>query len=314
MKVALKKITPLIGILFFGVAVWFLGQELRQYDLSEITGQLSQIPTANVVASLILSFMSYLVLTGYDGLGIAYIGERLRMNRIIRAGFISYAFSHNIGMALVTGGSMRYRLYSLWGFTGVQVTQIVAFSALTLWVGFCTVAGLSLLFASPELPDNVPFLPLMSMQILGLILLIMVGFYLWGSIRVQKKVRIGDCLFSFPDLTVAVQQIILASADWMMAAAVLYVLLPGSEIHFFSFLGVFLLAQIIGLFSQVPGGLGVFESVMLMYLSRYMEGSSILGMLLIYRIVYYLIPLLVAMILLGHQEYLSRREVIREAG
>lgn len=313
MSVLLKKITPFISILFFGLAVWFLEHELRQHDLGEIAQQLSDIPLTHILASLVLSFLSYVVLTGYDGLGIRFIGEKLSAGRIIRSGFISYAFSHNIGLALITGGSIRYRLYSAWGLSGLQVTQVVAFSAFTLWIGFCLIAGLSLVFATPELPSNLS-IPFASLHMLGYILLFMVVIYLWGSARVNKQISIKGWSFSFPDLDIALKQVVLSSVDWVMAASVLYVLLPVSEVGFFSFTGIFLLAQIIGLFSQVPGGLGVFESVMLVYLSNFMPGTTVMGILFVYRIIYYVLPLLAAMVLLGHQEYIANRRVVKEFG
>ncbi len=313
MKTVLKKITPFISILFLGFAIWVLEYELRQYDLEEVTQQLSKIPLTHITASLLLSFLSYLILTAYDGLGVTYVGEKLSAGRIIRAGFISYAFSHNMGLALLTGGSIRYRLYSSWGLSGFQVTKIVAFSAWTLWIGFCTVAGIALVFATPDLPDGLP-VSFASLKILGSFLLAKVAVYLWGSSRINKQLAFRRWTFSFPDLSLALQQIALASIDWLMAASVLYILLPASGVSFFSFTGVFLLAQIIGLTSQVPGGLGVFESVMLVYLSNFMPGTTVLGTLLVYRIIYYILPLMAAMVMLGYQEYLTNQKVVRELG
>lgn len=313
MKATLKKITPFISIVFFGLALWFLDHELRQHDMGEVLQQLRQIPNMYIVLSVILSFLSYLLLTVYDGLGVKYIGEKLSPGKIIRAGFIGYAFSHNIGFALITGGSIRYRIYSAWGLSVFQVTQIVAFSAFTLWIGFCSVAGLSLLFATPNLPDDVA-LPFESLRVLGIILLLMVVAYIWASAVFKEQLSFRGWKFNFPDVSLSVRQVVLASADWLMAALVLYVLLPPTDITFFSFVGVFLLAQIIGLFSQVPGGLGVFESVMLLYLSNFMAGSTVIGILLVYRIIYYILPLLTAMILLGYQEYQENRKTVKELG
>ncbi|NGP88885.1 bifunctional lysylphosphatidylglycerol flippase/synthetase MprF [Fodinibius halophilus] len=309
MKKVLKKLTPFISIVFFGVALWFLDQKLQQYQLSEITAQLSEIPNLYVGLSLVLSFLSYLLLTGYDALGVDYIGEELAPGKIVRAGYVGYAFSHNIGLALITGGSIRYRIYSAWGFSGMQVTQIVAFSAFTLWIGFCAVAGLALLLATPNLPADV-VVPFVSLRVLGLILLVMVVAYVWGSAVVKKELSFKKWSFKFPSLTLALKQVIIASVDWLLAASVLYVLLPEVGVSFFSFVGVFLLAQIIGLFSQVPGGLGVFESVMLLYLSNFMEGSQVLGILVVYRIIYYILPLLGALIVLGYQEYVVNRKKV----
>lgn len=313
MKAAIKKLTPFISILFFSLAVWFLDQELRQYSVEDVVTQLSAIPNIYILFSLILSFLSYLVLTAYDGLGVSYIGEKLAPGKIIRAGYIGYAFSHNIGLALITGGSIRYRIYSAWGFSAIQVTQIVAFSALTLWIGFCSVAGLSLIFATPDFPAG-EVVPFVSLRILGAVLLAMVIAYLVASKMVRKEFSVKGWTFSLPELQTAVKQVVIASIDWLMAASVLYVLLPDIGINFFSFTGVFLLAQIAGLFSQVPGGLGVFESVMLLYLSNFMDGSAILGTLVVYRIIYYIIPLIGAMLILGYQEYRSNRKVVREFG
>ncbi|HKK44217.1 MAG TPA: lysylphosphatidylglycerol synthase domain-containing protein, partial [Balneolaceae bacterium] len=306
MKKTLKKLTPLISIVFFGFALWFLSDELHKYKFSEITAQLSQIPNHFILLSLVLSFLSYLVLTGYDALGVRYIGEDLPPGKIIRAGYVGYAFSHNIGLALITGGSIRYRIYSTWGFSGFQVTQIVGFSAFTLWIGFCTVGGLSMLFATPNLPSDVT-LPFVSLRVLGVILLLMVVGYVWASAKVKKEITFKNWTFTFPSLKLSLKQVAIASVDWILAASVLYVLLPDSTANFFSFLGVFLIAQIIGLFSQVPGGLGVFESVMLLYLSSFMPGSEVLGILVVYRIIYYILPLLGALIVLGYQEYRANR-------
>lgn len=311
MKKQLKKLTPFISIVFFAFALWFLDQELRQYDLSQVMAQLSQIPNYYILFSLVLSFLSYLLLTGYDALGVHYIGEDLENAKIIRAGYVGYAFSHNIGLALITGGSIRYRIYSAWGFSGIQVTQIVAFSAFTLWIGFCSIAGLSLLFATPNLPNDVT-IPFVSLRVLGGILLLMVVGYVWASAKFKKELSFKNWSFKFPTLKLSLQQVGIASADWLLMASVLYVLLPDVGIHFFSFTGVFLLAQIAGLFSQVPGGLGVFESVMLVYLTNFMLGSQVLSILVVYRIIYYILPLLGALIVLGYQEYKVNQQKVEE--
>lgn len=313
MKSLLKKIAPFISIIFFGLAIWFIDQELGQYSFSEVTRYLSRISALHIAASLFLCFLSYLLLTGYDALGVDYIGEELALDKTARAGFIGYAFSHNVGMALITGGSIRYRMYSVWGFSVVQVTKIVAFSAFTLWIGFCVTAGLSLVLTPPSLPDGV-VVPYVSLRVLGIVLLVMVVGYVIASAALKNRISFGKKTFRFPSFAMAMKQVVIASLDWLLASSVLYVLLPGGEIPFFSFVGIFLLAQIAGLFSQVPGGLGVFESIILVFLSNFMAGSEVLGILIVYRIIYYLIPLIVAVVMLGYQEYQVNREVVKKFG
>ena len=264
-----------------------------------------------IFSSLILSALSYLLLTGYDALGVRYIGEKLEPGKVIRAGFVGYAFSHNIGLALLTGGSIRYRIYSAWGFSGFQVTQIVAFSAFTLWIGFCSIGGLALLFATPDLPSDVT-IPFVSLRVLGTILLIMVVGYVAMCAKFKDEISFSNWTFRFPNLSLSLKQVAIASVDWLLMSSVLYVLLPEVGISFFSFVGIFLLAQIAGLFSQVPGGLGVFESVMLVYLTNFMPGPEVLGILVVYRIIYYILPLLAALIVLGYQEFKANRQKVEE--
>ncbi|MEL7834482.1 bifunctional lysylphosphatidylglycerol flippase/synthetase MprF [Fodinibius sp. Rm-B-1B1-1] len=310
MKKIIKKLTPFISIIFFAFALWFLHEELQQYNMAEVMTQLADIPNHYILFSLILSALSYLLLTGYDALAVRYIGEKLEPGKIIRAGFVGYAFSHNIGLALITGGSIRYRIYSVWGFSGLQVTQIMAFSSFTLWIGFCAIGGLALIFATPNLPNDV-MIPFVSLRILGVILLLMVIAYIWASYKFKKEINYKSWSFEFPDSKLALRQVAIASVDWLLMASVLYVLLPDVGVSFFSFVGAFLLAQIAGLFSQVPGGLGVFESIMLMYLTNFMPGSQVLSILVVYRIIYYILPLLGALVVLGYQEYIVNRRKMK---
>ena len=312
MQSLLKKATPFISVIFFGLAVWFLNLELGRYSIVEINRYISQISVRQILLSLLLCALSYALLTLYDALAVEYVGRHLGYNKIAKAGFIGYGFSHNIGMALITGGSIRYRLYSAWGFTGVEVTKMVGFSALTLWLGFCSMGGLSFLIFAPHLPHNI--ISVASLRILGIVLWVMIAIYGSASVFAHKKISFWRWSFTVPGSMMAIKQIAIASVDWLLASLVLYVLLPAAGIPFFGFLGIFLLAQIAGLFSQVPGGLGVFESIVTLYLTNFISGSAVIGILLMYRLIYYLIPLVLAMFLLGYQEYKTNRRVVREFG
>jgi phosphatidylglycerol lysyltransferase len=173
------------------------------------------------------------------------------------------------------------------------------------------VAGLALIFATPNLPSDVT-VPFVSLRVLGAILLVMVVSYVIASAKFKEELSFKSWSFRFPNLRLSLKQVAIASVDWLLMASVLYVLLPELQINFFSFVGMFMLAQIAGLFSQVPGGLGVFESVMLVYLTNFMPGSKVLGILVVYRIIYYIIPLLGALIVLGYQEYKVNKQKVEE--
>jgi uncharacterized membrane protein YbhN (UPF0104 family) len=138
------------------------------------------------------------------------------------------------------------------------------------------------------------------------ILLLMLIIYGVSSSYGRRKISLWKWSITVPGPDMAVKQVLIASVDWLLASSVLYILLPPVHIPFLAFFSIFMLAQIMGLFSQVPGGLGVFDSIMMLYLSNFMDSSAIIGVLIIYRLIYYILPLLAAMALLGYQEYYGR--------
>ncbi len=308
----LGSLGSLFGLLLFSVALWVLDHELKAYHFHDIVGYLEAIPAHRLLLGLLLTVLSYMIMTGYDTLAIRYIQRHLAYSKIALASFIAYAFSNNIGFGLFAGGSIRYRLYSAWGFSVLEITKVVAFCTLTLWLGFLTLAGVVFLVEPLVLPEAL-HLPFTSAHPLGVIFLaVVVAYLLWGVLR-QRPLRIRGWEFSLPSTRLFLVQISLAVLDWGLAGSVLYVLLPASSnLSYPGFLGIYLLAQVAGLISQVPGGLGVFETVIILLLSPTMTASEILGSLLAYRGIYYILPLLVAAALLATQEVLQRRESLRK--
>src|SRR5699024_9240297 len=146
-------------------------------------------------------------------------------------------------------------------------------------------AGLSLLFATPIIPGFA--ISYTYLRVLGVSLLLMVICCLLASAKLKKEYSLWNWSFNFPSRSLGICQSAVGFADWLIVASVLYFILHFGEINFFSFVAVYVLAQIAGLFSQVPGGLGVFESIVLLYFSNFMPGSRGLGILVVYRLVYY---------------------------
>ncbi|HKJ33280.1 MAG TPA: bifunctional lysylphosphatidylglycerol flippase/synthetase MprF [Balneolales bacterium] len=310
MKAVMSKIGPILGLILFGFALWFLGNELRHYNAVEVFRQLSSISLLRILLAILLTSLSYLALTGYDTLGFYYINKPMPYRKVAKAGFIGYAFSNNIGFSILTGGSVRYRLYSAWGLSAIEITEIVAFCGITLWTGFLTIAGLSFLIAPPIIPNAVR-IPFSSIRLLGLIFLLLILAYVAASFVLTKPLKIKEWELSFPSSGIALKQVLVSSVDWIVAGTVLYVLLPsGSPLSYIGFLGVFLLAQISGILSQIPGGLGVFESIIILFLTPTLPTSAVLGSLIVYRLIYYLLPLCVASILLGYQELVANKDQV----
>ena len=179
----LHRLGPLLGLLLFAVALWVLHHELREYHYHDIVRHLAEIPAPRLLLAFALTNLSYLILTGYDTLALRYIQHPLAYAKIALASFIGYAFSNNIGLSMIAGASVRYRLYSAWDLSALEITKVIAFYTLTLWIGFFSLGGVVFLF-EPMLVPEALHLPFSSIRPLGVIFLMLVGGYLlWSSLR-----------------------------------------------------------------------------------------------------------------------------------
>ena len=303
-----------LGVVLFAVALWVLHHELRAHHWRDVVAELRALPHWRVALALGLTALNYAALTGYDGLAFRFLRNPLPYRRIALTSFIAYVFSHNVGLAFLGGSAVRFRLYSSWGLSTSEIATVVGFDAITFWLGFLLLLGTALVLSPPALPAAV-HLPLASTQILGVACLtLFVGYLAIVSLR-RTPLRWRDWELGLPAPRLSLAQVALSSVDWALAAAVLYVLLPPMPgVSFATVLGAFLLAQIIGLMSNVPGGLGVFESVVVLLLQRHAPSDALLGALLAYRVIYYFVPFIVAVGMLASYEALQRREGIARAG
>src|SRR5262245_28027651 len=151
-KPLLQRLTPLIGIVLFGVALWFLHRFLQKNDLKTILRLMRELPVSRLLAGLALTALSYLTLTFYDAFAFRFIKRVLPWRRIAFASFLGYVFSHNMGASFISGGTVRYRLYSAWGLSAGEISLIVLFCGLTFWLGLCLVGSAVLLIWPPPLP------------------------------------------------------------------------------------------------------------------------------------------------------------------
>lgn len=306
-----EVISSLIGLILFALALLALHRALGKFHYYHVLQHLHAIPGRQIALALLLTVISYLVLTAYNHLAVSYVRHPLPGGRITLASFICYAFSNSVGISLLTGGSLRYRFYSAWGLSGEEISWIVAFTSATLWLGILTLAGFLFLFLAPKL--SLPAVFPLSPRLLGVILLIPVGLYLLAC-WFRRVLRVKSWEFTFPSLRLAIMQLLIGAIDWALAGSILFILLPSvASLSFGTFLSIYLLAQAVGLISNVPGGLGVFETLMLLFLKE-IPAPELLATLLVFRGIYYLFPLGVATVLLGGLEILERRTVLRRIG
>jgi len=308
-----SKLLPFLGVLLFGLALWVLHRELKTVHYTDVARAIRALPPLRVILALALAALGYLALTGYDAAGVRYIGHALPYSRTALVSFISYAVSNNVGGFLVSGGTVRMRLYSLWGFSTVEITKVVVFCALTLWAGLFSVGGAYLLLGPLRLPPGFPVSPVV-LRFLGAVFLAVVAAYLVVCAFRRTPLRLKEWEIPLPSLRLALAQVTLGSLDWYLSAGVLYVLLPpGGGLSFPEFLSPYLIAQITGLVSNIPGGVGVFETVLLLLLSPHVGRGSLIGAMLVYRAVYYLLPLTLAVLAIGTYETFQKKEAVLRA-
>jgi phosphatidylglycerol lysyltransferase len=298
---------PLFALLMFSLALTALHHLLREHHLHDILASARAIPGRRLGWAALLTVLGYVALTGYDALAFLYIRRPLAYPKIALTSFVSYAFSMNLGFGPITGSAVRYRLYSGWGLGAVDVAKVVAFCGLTIWLGFLTLGGAVFLIEPTALPTAMR-LPFLTTHLLGGVFLVIVAIYLIAVARTRRPFRIRGWEIAAPPIGLSLTAILVSSADWALAAAVLYALLPAAlHVSYPAFLSMFLLAQVVGLASHVPGGLGVFESAILLLLHDQADTPALVGALLVFRVIYYLAPFGLAVLLLGLSEALRRR-------
>jgi uncharacterized membrane protein YbhN (UPF0104 family) len=211
------------------------------------------------------------------------------------ASFTAFAFSNNVGFQIFSGGSLRYRIYSRLGLEATEIGEVVGFCTLTYVLGIVTVLGLLTLFDAGEIAPLVSLPSKLVVTIGAALLSVDAAYFVVAALRIGPIV-IGRYQLRMPSLAVAAAQIGLASIDAVLAATVMYVLLP-SDLHlsYLGYLSIYLIASTISVLSLVPGGLGVFETALIL-LTVPLSKTAALGVLIVYRLIYFVIPLAVAAI------------------
>jgi phosphatidylglycerol lysyltransferase len=313
----LRKAAPFITVLLFAGALWLLHRQLEGFRYRDVMLFLRGLPRARVWLAVLCTALGYAAMTGYDALAFRNIRVPLPYRKIALASFAGYAFSNSLGFALLTGTPVRARLYSGWGLSATQVTKVVVFCFLTFWLGFITLGGAAFLLEPLPLPHGFSF-NLATSRPLGFLFLSLAVVYVALAARRRQPLLVRGIELPLPGLRLALAQIALSCLDWGLAAAALYALLPNHEdLSFPRLLAVFLLAQLAGVASQVPGGLGVLEASILYLLTRLtpaMPVPQVVGALVAFRGIYYFAPLLVASLALAaHEASLRHHQVLRVA-
>jgi phosphatidylglycerol lysyltransferase len=306
----LALLPPFAGAAVFATALWVLRRELRHFRLSDVHAHIASLGAPELALAVALTIVGYVVLTGYDMLAFRWIGNALAYPRVALASFVGFVFSHNIGLSFLGGNAVRYRILTSFGIEPGDIARVIGFNLITFWVGFFGLGGLVLAADPLTLPTKL-HIPFETSRPIGIALLALLAAYFAATAWRRAPIRIAGFEFAMPGPGWTLAQLVLSAVDWALAAAVFFVLLPQTPgLSFAMVLGAYLLAQVVGLASHVPGGLGIFEGVAVLLLAPYLSAEVVLGAAIAYRVIYYLGPLVVAVLLFGGYELAQRRHWI----
>lgn len=295
----LQRFIPLIAIGFLLLAVALARHQFNGYHISRIGDLILAVPAEAIAQGIVLMIGGYLAATTYDRLALRYIGKQLSLGKTLLTAFISFAVSHNAGHPLVSGTSLRYRFYPNWGITGIEILKIALVDSITYGLGLATI----LILAYSMVPSAEDLLPLPAVN--PAVLLIIVAYIAyWICVTWWRPViHIKGVRFRFPDCYLTLAQIAIGSAEVFCSGMVLHTLLESMvTIPLSEFFIIYILSLILGTFSQLPGGIGIFEGMFLHMMSVQYPDADVIAALVLYRIIYYFLPLgLAGLLLLGYE-------------
>lgn len=287
-------IKKILTYVFFILVVGLLVSLARNVDWNEVYNTLRNYSAKTLWMAGAAAFASYLVYCFFDVLGRNYAQHSLPIRQILPVTFVCYAFNLNLS-AWVGGIALRFRLYSRFGLRPAQITRVFTLSVLTNWLGYIWLAGLIFVLGWITPPDSWE-IGHTALRVLGGAMLAFALVYLWAcgfSKRRHWTIRNHD--IHLPSLRLAVVQMLLGATNWSLMALVVYFMLS-QKAPYPEVLGILMISSIAGLIAHIPAGLGVIEAVFVAALADDMSQGAIVGGLIGYRVVYFLVPLFFATI------------------
>jgi glycosyltransferase 2 family protein len=286
------------------VAAFLVYRSLGRYTWDEIAEAVQALPVARLLSGFLFVVASYLCLTGFDTLAVRYVGKPLAYRQTALASFTALSIGHNVGLAALSSGAVRYRFYSRWGLGGGEVAKVIGFCGVTVGLGLATLAAIVLLLDLG--PDTDLFGIDREMRVLaGSACLLVPLVYLSLCALLKAPIRVGRWSLHPPGLGLALGQVGVGTLNFACVAACIHQLVAVfGNITYFEVAGAYVTANIAALISHVPGGLGVLEATMLGIL----PGSRIIGALVAFRVLYFFVPLTIGLpTLLISEAYYRRR-------
>ncbi len=310
----LRRVLPyIVGGAMFAVAVWVLHSTLRRYDLADLQSELAEISNYHLGLALLFTAASFLALVGYEFSALSMIGRRLPLHQLALASFVTQSIAHSTGFAFVVGATLRYNFYVDRGLGIGDVAKVQMFFTATFTLGVATLAGAVVMIEPYRLAEVTGLPPWLWRLAAATALALVIAYVVWGAFF-HRPIRWRGHELVLPGATATLIQIFFGVADLVAVAAALYVLLPSElGLGYLDVLAVFMASIVVGLMSHVPGSLGVFElAVVLLLQPSEALTLPLIGSLLAFRGVYYLLPLVCGVIALTLSQVHRWRAVLAQ--
>jgi glycosyltransferase 2 family protein len=314
-RIGWHKIGVAIGLVIVAIALLTLFRLLRDIEVEKVIVAVRVTSSFEILSASGFVAAGYVMLTFYDYFSLRTIGRREVPYRIAAmTSFISYTIGHNLGAAVFTGGAIRFRIYSAWGLGIIHVAKIAFITGMTFWLGNAFVLGAGMLCV-PEAASAINQLPPRINRAIGLSGLVLIMGYLVWLLPQPRVIGRADWQITLPNARLTVVQIGIGVLDLSAGALAMYILLPAHlSIDCITLLVTFVTAMLLGFLSHAPGSLGVLEAAMLVGLPQFHK-EELLASLLIFRVLYFVLPLCLAVLLLSAREcWLATGAVAGELG
>lgn len=307
-----QRVVPyVVGAAMFGIAVWVLHSALRRYHLADLNAELAELTFHQIGLAILFTVVSFLSLIGYEWSALGLVGKRMPFDHLALASFATQSIAHSTGFAFVIGATLRYHFYSDRGLGITDVAKVQMFFTATFTLGVATLAGAVVMLEPWRLAAATGLPPWLWRVAAGAALTLVIAYVVWGGFF-HRPLRWRGRELVLPSASATLTQIFFGVADLIAVAAALYVLLPTElGLGYLEVLAVFMASIVIGLVSHVPGSLGVFESAVVLLLQpTEAQTLPLIGALLAFRGIYYLLPLVGGVVLLAVSELHRWRVVL----
>ena len=301
-KIGWHRLGIILSLTIIAVAAVVLYRKLHNINFGKVLNALATVEYRDVALAALFVAGGYFTLTFYDLFALRTIGRRDVSYRVAAlAGFTSYSVGHNVGASVFTGGAVRYRIYSAWGLDAVEVAKLCFIAGLTFWLGNATVLGFGFAY-HPQAASEIDLLPIWINRILGVVGMMVLAAYVTWVWQTPRVIGRQNWEVRLPNGPLTLLQIAIGIVDLGFCAMAMYMLVPGEpHIQFIDVAVIFITATLLGFASHSPGGLGVFDAAMLIALWQF-DAEELLAGLLLFRLLYYILPFALALAVLGTRE------------